>query len=232
MIDEIFLRKMASRNAVFVQSNHQEYAKAVTCDDRDCTRKIIIWDHHQGQTTVQLRLTCWTTSRSWARMVSRNNSPRVKASVTITTTEIQPGTKRPNHFSYTSQDEDYVATKCHAGWDLPPTAPAMQHSPKQPPRALMFTGAAGVWDPNVRRLRTRLCALGDKECHQSSLSQKGAIQSEVYNQGLFKLPTWGMSNVTVHSIKAWLKNAEMMRTGYAIEYDMVWPPSCVQHWKL
>jgi len=62
----------------------------------------------------------------------------------------------------------------------------------------------------------------DKERHQLFLEPEGRNTEEVYVQGLSTSLPEDVQRELVHSIKG-LENAEMMRTGYAIEYDMVLP---------
>ncbi len=61
-----------------------------------------------------------------------------------------------------------------------------------------------------------------KERHQLFLEPEGRNTEEVYVQGCQRVYQKMFSEDLVHSIKG-LENAEMMRTGYAIEYDMVLP---------
>ncbi len=61
----------------------------------------------------------------------------------------------------------------------------------------------------------------DKERHQLFLEPEGRNTDEIYVQGLSTSLPEDVQDL-IHSIKG-LENAQMMRTGYAIEYDMVMP---------
>ncbi len=81
---------------------------------------------HQGQTTVTARLTLLTTSGAGPRNRSfqdRNTSTMSRLLLSITTWQRFSQGTSPNHFSYTSRDEDYVRTKCPAGWPTPTAQP-------------------------------------------------------------------------------------------------------------
>ena len=96
-------------------------------------------------------------------------------------TEIQPETKR-QITSHILRDEDYVVDQV-LRWLTIPMVPVMiiQNNLH---RAPMFTGVVKGVGLVVRRLRTRLCALVDKERHQLFLEPEGRNTEEVYVQGL------------------------------------------------
>ena len=71
-------------------------------------------------------------------------------------------------------------------------------------------------------MRDKIVRFADKERHQLFLEPEGRNTEEVYVQGLSTSLPEDVQRELVHSIKG-LENAEMMRTGYAIEYDMVLP---------
>ena len=71
-------------------------------------------------------------------------------------------------------------------------------------------------------IEDKIVRFADKERHQLFLEPEGRNTEEVYVQGLSTSLPEDVQRDLVHSIKG-LENAEMMRTGYAIEYDMVLP---------
>ena len=97
-------------------ATHQEYAaKAVIVTTGTALRgEIIIGDlkYSSGaKPQPRLLLTLLIISRNWASksVVSRQEPSTCQASsINYDVTEIQPGDEAPNHFSYTSRDEDYV----------------------------------------------------------------------------------------------------------------------------
>lgn len=149
--------------------------------------------------------------------------PRVKASsINYEVTEIQPGDTTPNHFSYTSRDEDYVTDQVPC-WLTYTNGRSHEIIQNNLHRAPMFTGVVkGVGPRYCPSIEDKIVRFADKERHQLFLEPEGRNTEEVYVQGLSTSLPEDVQRELVHSIKG-LEQAEMMRTGYAIEYDMVLP---------
>ena len=149
--------------------------------------------------------------------------PRVKSStIDYSVTEIQPGDEAPNHFSFSTPDSAYKQEQipCWLTYTNPGTHQIIQANLH---RAPMFTGIVeGVGARYCPSIEDKIVRFADKERHQLFLEPEGLNTEEVYVQGLSSsLPEDVQENV-LHSI-AGLEKAEMMRTGYAIEYDVVVP---------
>lgn len=149
--------------------------------------------------------------------------PRVKAaSIDYDKTEIQPGDKRANHFSYTSRDEDYIKDQIPC-WLTYTNAGSHEIIQNNLYRAPMFSGMVkGVGPRYCPSIEDKIVRFADKERHQLFLEPEGRDTEEVYIQGLSTSLPEDVQKDLVHSIKG-LENAELMRTGYAIEYDMIMP---------
>ena len=149
--------------------------------------------------------------------------PRVKASsINYDVTEIQPGDEKANHFSYTSRDEDYLKDQVPC-WLTYTNATSHEIIQKNLHRAPMFSGVVkGVGPRYCPSIEDKIVRFADKERHQLFLEPEGRDTEEVYVQGLSTSLPEDVQKDLVHSIKG-LENAELMRTGYAIEYDMVKP---------
>ena len=137
-------------------------------------------------------------------------------------TEIQPGDEKANHFSYTSRDEDYVKDQVPC-WLTYTNAESHEIIQNNLHRAPMFSGIVkGVGPRYCPSIEDKIVRFADKERHQLFLEPEGRDTEEVYVQGLSTSLPEDVQKDLVHSIKG-LENAEMMRTGYAIEYDMIMP---------
>ena len=149
--------------------------------------------------------------------------PRVKASsINYEETEIQPGDENPNHFSYNSRDEDYLKDQIPC-WLTYTNSQSHEIINSNLHRAPMFTGVVkGVGPRYCPSIEDKIVRFADKERHQLFLEPEGRNTEEVYVQGLSTSLPEDVQRDLVHSIRG-LENAEMMRTGYAIEYDMVLP---------
>ncbi|WP_203268753.1 tRNA uridine-5-carboxymethylaminomethyl(34) synthesis enzyme MnmG [Streptococcus uberis] len=149
--------------------------------------------------------------------------PRVKASsINYDETEIQPGDPKPNHFSFLSKDEDYLQEQIPC-WLTYTNQTSHDIITKNLYRAPMFSGIVkGVGPRYCPSIEDKIVRFADKERHQLFLEPEGRDTEEVYVQGLSTSLPEDVQNELLHSIKG-LENAEMMRTGYAIEYDIVLP---------
>lgn len=149
--------------------------------------------------------------------------PRVKASsINYAATEIQPGDSLPNHFSFASKNEDYRADQVPC-WLTYTNATSHEIIKENLHRAPMFSGIVkGVGPRYCPSIEDKIVRFSDKERHQLFLEPEGHHTEEVYIQGLSTSLPEDVQKEMVHSI-AGLEKAEMMRTGYAIEYDMIMP---------
>ncbi len=149
--------------------------------------------------------------------------PRVKASsINYEVTEIQPGDEKPNHFSFLSKDEDYLQDQIPC-WLTYTNQTSHDIINRNLHRAPMFSGIVkGVGPRYCPSIEDKIVRFADKERHQLFLEPEGRDTDEVYIQGLSTSLPEDVQRDLVHSIKG-LENAEMMRTGYAIEYDIVLP---------
>lgn len=149
--------------------------------------------------------------------------PRIKAdSINYEQTEIQPGDKTPNHFSFSTPDSIYKKEQipCWLTYTNPGTHQIIRNNLD---RAPMFTGIVeGVGARYCPSIEDKIVRFADKKRHQLFLEPEGASTEEVYVQGLSTSLPEGVQADVLHSIEG-LEQAEMMRTGYAIEYDVVLP---------
>ena len=149
--------------------------------------------------------------------------PRVKSStIDYSVTEIQPGDETPNHFSYSTPAAAYKTEQepCWLTYTNPGTHEIIQ---KNLHRAPMFTGIVeGVGARYCPSIEDKIVRFADKERHQLFLEPEGLDTEEVYVQGLSTSLPEDVQVDVLRSI-AGLEQVEMMRTGYAIEYDVVVP---------
>lgn len=228
MIDEILVE---NGKIVGVRTaTHQEYrAKAVIVTTGTALRgEIIIGDlkYSSGPNHSLASINLADNLKQLGLEIGRfktGTPPRVKASsINYDETEIQPGDEAPNHFSYTSRDEDYVKDQVPC-WLTYTNGHSHEIIQNNLHRAPMFTGVVkGVGPRYCPSIEDKIVRFADKERHQLFLEPEGRNTEEVYVQGLSTSLPEDVQRDLVHSIKG-LEKAEMMRTGYAIEYDMVLP---------
>lgn len=149
--------------------------------------------------------------------------PRIHAqSINYDATEIQPGDEKPNHFSFLSKDEDYLKDQVPC-WLTYTNAQSHEIINSNLHRAPMFSGIVkGIGPRYCPSIEDKIVRFADKERHQLFLEPEGRHTDEIYVQGLSTSLPEDVQQDLLHSIKG-LENARMMRTGYAIEYDVVMP---------
>src|SRR5699024_6846402 len=87
----------------------------------------------------------------------------------------------------------------------------------------MFTGIIdGVGARYCPSIEDKVVRFADKNRHQIFLEPESADTDEIYVQGLNTSLPEDIQMDVVRSVKG-LENARMMRTGYAIEYDVIKP---------
>ena len=147
--------------------------------------------------------------------------PRVhKDSIDFTQTEIQPGDEKPKFFSYETETSDRNQIPCWLTYTSEKTHEIISDNLY---RAPMFTGAIEGTGPRYcPSIEDKIVRFSDKPRHQIFLEPEGAHTKEYYVQGLSTSMPEDVQLKILRSI-AGLEKVEMMRTGYAIEYDAMVP---------
>ncbi|WP_137626196.1 tRNA uridine-5-carboxymethylaminomethyl(34) synthesis enzyme MnmG [Lactiplantibacillus pingfangensis] len=151
--------------------------------------------------------------------------PRVDGNtIDYSVTEEQPGDPEPHHFSFETKDEDYLdlahQLSCWLTYTNETTHKIIRENLD---RAPMFTGVIeGVGPRYCPSIEDKIVRFADKKRHQLFLEPEGRNTDEWYVQGLSTSMPEEVQQRILHSIKG-LEDAEMMRPGYAIEYDVVSP---------
>lgn len=149
--------------------------------------------------------------------------PRVRSgSIDYSVTEEQPGDETPNHFSFETKAEDYKTEQwsCWLTYTNEKTHEIIQNNLH---RAPMFTGIVeGVGARYCPSIEDKIVRFNDKPRHQVFLEPEGKDTEEVYVQGLSTSLPEDVQHAMLRTVPG-LEKVEMMRSGYAIEYDVVVP---------
>lgn len=151
--------------------------------------------------------------------------PRVNGNtINFDETDIQPGDEEPHHFSFDTPDSQYISVSdqlaCWLTYTNPTTHGIIRANLN---RAPMFSGVIkGVGPRYCPSIEDKIVRFADKSRHQVFLEPEGRDTDEYYLDGVSTSMPEEIQNKIVHSIKG-LENAELMRPGYAIEYDVVAP---------
>ncbi|HFZ9842557.1 TPA: tRNA uridine-5-carboxymethylaminomethyl(34) synthesis enzyme MnmG [Streptococcus agalactiae] len=228
MIDEILVED-GKVVGVRTATNQKFSAKSVVITTGTALRgEIILGDlkYSSGPNNSLASVTLADNLRDLGLEIGRfktGTPPRVKASsINYEKTEIQPGDEQPNHFSFMSRDEDYITDQIPC-WLTYTNTLSHDIINQNLHRAPMFSGIVkGVGPRYCPSIEDKIVRFADKERHQLFLEPEGRYTEEVYVQGLSTSLPEDVQVDLLRSIKG-LENAEMMRTGYAIEYDIVLP---------
>ncbi|WP_028563566.1 tRNA uridine-5-carboxymethylaminomethyl(34) synthesis enzyme MnmG [Paenibacillus pinihumi] len=147
--------------------------------------------------------------------------PRVhKDSIDFSQTEIQPGDENPKFFSYETQYSENEQLPCWLTYTSEETLRVINDNIHRSP---LFSGAIEGTGPRYcPSIEDKVVRFADKPKHQIFLEPEGRNTSEYYVQGLSTSMPEDVQLSILRSIPG-LEKVEMMRTGYAIEYDAVVP---------
>jgi tRNA uridine 5-carboxymethylaminomethyl modification enzyme len=148
--------------------------------------------------------------------------PRVhKDTIDFAKTEIQPGDADPKFFSFeTKTGTNEPQLPCWLTYTSEGTHEIISSNLH---RAPMFSGAIEGTGPRYcPSIEDKIVRFSDKPKHQIFLEPEGRNTSEYYVQGLSTSMPEDVQLQILRSIPG-LEKVEMMRTGYAIEYDAMVP---------
>ncbi|QEG23765.1 tRNA uridine-5-carboxymethylaminomethyl(34) synthesis enzyme MnmG [Mariniblastus fucicola] len=136
-------------------------------------------------------------------------------------TEIQPGDEQPQPFSFLSKDFSVEQIPCwitHTNPDVHKLIEANLH------RAPMYTGQIHGSGPRYcPSIEDKIVKFADRDRHQLFLEPEGRSTQEVYVNGISTSLPRDVQDQMFKMIPG-LENAQIMRYGYAVEYDFC-PPN-------
>jgi tRNA uridine 5-carboxymethylaminomethyl modification enzyme len=143
--------------------------------------------------------------------------PRLDArTIDYSELEIQPGDEPPPPFSFRTQGIVQPQLPCYLTWTSARTHEIIRGGLDRSP---MYSGVIRSRGPRYcPSVEDKVMRFPDKERHQIFLEPEGRDTVEVYPNGLSTSLPLDVQVAMVHSIRG-LERAEIMRPGYAIEYD-------------
>jgi tRNA uridine 5-carboxymethylaminomethyl modification enzyme len=132
--------------------------------------------------------------------------------------EEQPGDADPTPFSFRTKKIVQPQVSCHIAYTTPETLRLIRENVH---RSAMYSGQIqGVGPRYCPSIEDKVVKFPDKTQHQFFLEPEGLNTHEVYVNGMSTSLPMEVQWQIVHSIPG-LENSEMLRPGYAIEYDSV-----------
>lgn len=149
-------------------------------------------------------------------------TPRLlKDSVDFSRMEVQPGDMPPPLFSFQSTAARLPQVPCHLTWTNEATHEAIRSGFDRSP---MFTGViTGTGARYCPSIEDKVARFPEKRRHQIFVEPEGLDSPEVYPNGIPTSLPLDVQLRMIHSVEG-LENAQIVRPGYAIEYDYV-PPT-------
>lgn len=147
--------------------------------------------------------------------------PRVNSrTIDYSKTEIQPGDDVPRAFSFETTEFIMDQLPCWLTYTSPQTHEIIEANLHLSPMySGMIKGTGPRYCPSIE---DKVVRFNDKPRHQIFLEPEGRNTREVYVQGLSTSLPEHVQHRLLKSIPG-LEQAEMMRAGYAIEYDAIVP---------
>jgi tRNA uridine 5-carboxymethylaminomethyl modification enzyme len=134
--------------------------------------------------------------------------------------EEQPGDADPTPFSFRTKKIVQPQVSCHIAFTTPETLRLIRENVH---RSAMYSGRIeGIGPRYCPSIEDKIVKFPDKTQHQFFLEPEGLNTHEVYVNGMSTSLPMEVQWQIVHSIPG-LEDAEMLRPGYAIEYDSVDP---------
>ncbi|PKL51884.1 MAG: tRNA uridine-5-carboxymethylaminomethyl(34) synthesis enzyme MnmG [Nitrospira bacterium HGW-Nitrospira-1] len=147
--------------------------------------------------------------------------PRLDAkTIDFSKTEAQFGDDPPTPFSHSTQKITNPQLPCYITYTNPETHKIIQDNLE---RSAMYSGKiTGIGPRYCPSIEDKVVRFAERQRHQVFLEPEGLDTNEYYANGISTSLPLDIQTALVRTIPG-LENAEIMRPGYAIEYDFVFP---------
>jgi len=161
-----------------------------------------------------------TLGLAWVRLKT-GTPPRLDGrTIDWSRFEAQSGDPIPTPFSFMTEKIEREQIKCYVSYITEQTIQILRDSIARSP---LYSGQIeGVGPRYCPSIEDKVVKFPDRDRHQIFLEPEGLDTNEVYVNGMSTSMPIDVQTAMIASIKG-LENAEMIRPGYAIEYDAIDP---------
>ena len=155
------------------------------------------------------------------RRFKTGTPPRVnRRSIDFSQMELQPGDESPEPFSFRTEEKIENSAVCYLTYTNEKTHAIIRENLHRSP---MYDGTiSGVGPRYCPSIETKIVRFADKQRHQLFIEPCGLDTEEMYIQGFSSSLPEDVQLAMMRTVPG-LEKAEMMRPGYAIEYECVDP---------
>ena len=156
----------------------------------------------------------------WGRLKT-GTPPRLhRRSIDFSTFEVERGDDPPQPFSYTTDAIERDQIDCHLLYTTDRVHELVKRHIDESP---LFNGQiAGIGPRYCPSLEDKVMRFPHRERHQIFLEPEGTDVDEIYVNGFSMSLPAALQEELVHALPG-LHDAEMLRPGYAVEYDFIQP---------
>ncbi|MFN3322839.1 MAG: tRNA uridine-5-carboxymethylaminomethyl(34) synthesis enzyme MnmG [Bryobacteraceae bacterium] len=157
---------------------------------------------------------------AWTRLKT-GTPPRLDArSIDFSRFEAQAGDPEPTPFSFLTEKIDRPQIQCYIAYTTEETRRVLQESLARSP---LYSGQIeGIGPRYCPSIEDKIVKFPDKTRHQIFLEPEGLDTNEIYVNGMSTSMPVDVQEAMIASVPG-LEGAEMIRPGYAIEYDAIDP---------
>lgn len=227
MVDDILLNSNGEAESVICSTGWQFHAKAIVLTTGTFLRGLV----HIGEQThnagragepaaMKLSETLLRLNFKLGRLKT-GTPPRLDGrTIDYSQLQIQPGDEPAPAFSFLSEGIQQKQLPCHVTYTNTKTHDIIKANLD---RAPMYSGQIEGRGPRYcPSIEDKVMRFADKEGHQIFLEPEGYDSVEVYPNGISTSLPLDVQQQIVNSI-AGLEKAQILRPGYAIEYDYINP---------